>query len=219
MNYKYKKITIITGEYGCGKTNLSVNLALDMKKYGSVAVIDLDIVNPYFRTADFVQELGELGIDVICPEFANTSLDIPVLNFDIERIIQTHDYTVIDVGGSDAGAFALGRYKRIFDDYSGNCDLLYLFSMYRSTVVSAEETVILLREIETACRLRCTGLVNSSNLGPETTMELIEDSSEFADKISELSGLDVVFRCIPENIQAGPDDFPVKRKVKLIWEE
>lgn len=213
---KYKKITIITGEYGSGKTNLAVNLAYDMKKYGSTAIIDLDTVNPYFRTADFKNEMTENGIDVIVPEFANTNLDIPVLNFDTERIIRTHDYTVIDVGGSDAGAFALGRYRASVNRYDH--DVLYVFSMYRSIEASAEETAQLMREIETACSLKCTGLVNNSNLGPETAAGIIEASSSFSDRVSELTGLPVVLRCVPEDFTPSDTDFPVKRKVKLLWE-
>lgn len=213
---KFKKITIITGEYGAGKTNLAVNLAYEMKKHGSTAIVDLDTVNPYFRTADFREELTENGIDVITPEFANTNLDIPVLNFDIERIIRTHDHTVIDVGGSDAGAFALGRYRASVNRYDH--DMLYVFSMYRSISASADEAAVLMREIEQSCSLKCTGLVNNSNLGPETTAEIIEASSSFSDQVSELTGLPVVLRCVPEEFPPSENDFPVKRKVRLLWE-
>ena len=215
---QFKKITIITGEYGSGKTNLSVNLACEMLKSGSTAIVDLDTVNPYFRTADFRDELTGQGIDVITPEYANSNLDIPVLNFDIERIIRTHDHTVIDVGGSDAGAFALGRYKAVINKYSDDYDMLYVYNMYRTTDVSAEETVVLLREIEQACSLKCTGLVNNPNLGFETTAEIVENASEFSEEIARMTGLPVVFRCIPETLTPSENDFPVKRKVKLIWE-
>lgn len=215
---QFKKITIITGEYGSGKTNLSVNLAYAMKEHGSTAIVDLDTVNPYFRTADFRNELSEAGIDVITPEFANTNLDIPVLNFDIECIIRTHDHTVIDVGGSDAGAFALGRYRNIIEKYSGDYDLLYVYNMYRATDVTPEETVVLLREIEQACRIKCTGLVNNPNLGYETTSETVENASDYSAEVERLSGLPVAFRCIPDSLAPSENDFTVKRKVKLIWE-
>ncbi len=214
----FRKITIITGEYGCGKTNLAVNLALMMKEHGTTAVVDLDTVNPYFRTADFTEEMKANGIDIIVPEFANTNLDIPVLNFDIEQIVRNHDHTVIDVGGSDAGAFALGRYRHAIEKYSGDCDMLYVFNMYRAIDVSAEETVILMHEIEQACSLKCTGLVNNSNMSFETTNEIIEKAMPFSDRISELSGLPVVYRCVPDNLTLTDGDLPVKRKVRLIWE-
>lgn len=215
---QFKKITIITGEYGSGKTNLSVNLAYAMKEHGTTAVIDLDTVNPYFRTADFRNELTEAGIDVITPEFANTNLDIPVLNFDIDSIIRSHDHTVIDVGGSDAGAYALGRYRGIIEKHAGNYDMYYVCNMYRSVDETAEDAVVLLREIEQACRIKCTGIVSNPNLGYETTEETVENATEYTEKVSELSGLPVAFRCIPESLVPSENDFTVKRKVKLIWE-
>ena len=215
---QFKKITIITGEYGSGKTNLAVNLAYAMKDHGTTAIVDIDTVNPYFRTADFRDELTENGIDVITPDFANSNLDLPVLNFDIERIIRTHDHTVIDVGGSDAGAFALGRYQHVIEKYAGDYDLLYVYNMYRTTEVSAEETVTLLREIEMACRMKVTGLVSNPNLGAETTAGIIEKATGFSDDIAKLTGLPVAFRCITEGIEPSDGDFTVKRKVKLIWE-
>ncbi|MBE6851943.1 MAG: cobalamin biosynthesis protein CobQ [Ruminococcus sp.] len=219
MKHNYKKITIISGEYGSGKTNLALNMITDIRKSGkTAAIIDLDIVNPYFRTADYTEELSAAGIDVIQPDFACSNLDIPVLNFDVERIINTHDHTVIDVGGSDAGAFALGRYKKVFEKLAGEYDLLYVFNMYRSVEASPRQTAELLCEIEKACSLKCTGLVNNSNLGSETTPGIIDASSDFAEKISELSGLPIVFRCVSENMTPETGDFPVCRKVKTIWE-
>lgn len=215
---QFKKITIITGEYGSGKTNLSVNLAYAMKEKGSAAIIDLDTVNPYFRTADFREELKEAGIDVITPEFANTNLDIPVLNFDIESVIRSHDCTVIDVGGSDAGAYALGRYKAIIEKYNGNYDMFYVYNMYRFVDETPEDAVVLLREIEQACRLKCTGIVSNPNLGYETTKETVDSASDYTEKVSSLSGLPVAFRCVPETVSPEENDFSVQRKVKLIWE-
>ena len=106
-----KKITIITGHYGSGKTNLAVNLAMQAHREGrSVAVADLDIVNPYFRTADFKELFEENNINLIAPDFANSNLDIPSIQFDLEQIAKSEDCLIIDVGGDDAGAVALGRY-------------------------------------------------------------------------------------------------------------
>lgn len=214
----FKKITIITGEYGSGKTNLSVNLAYAMKEHGSTAVIDLDTVNPYFRTADFRAELTQAGIDVITPEFANTNLDIPVLNFDIESIVRSHDHTVIDVGGSDAGAYALGRYRGIIEKYTGDYDMFYVCNMYRSVDETAEDAVVLLHEIEAACRIKCTGIVSNPNLGYETTAETVEKATEYTERVSSLSGLPVAFRCVPDSVTPAENDFMVQRKVKLMWE-
>ena len=101
-----KRITIITGHYGSGKTNLSVNLAVNAAKEGKkVTVVDLDIVNPYFRTADFQQLFNEMGITLLAPDYANSNLDIPALSFDVEQLAcQNNGNLIIDVGGDDAGA-------------------------------------------------------------------------------------------------------------------
>ena len=99
MNFEFPKIIIITGHYGCGKTNVAVNIALNLAKKGEkVKVVDLDIVNPYFRTADFGELFGSRGVELIVPMYANSNLDIPALSFDIGGIISGEGYTVIDVG-------------------------------------------------------------------------------------------------------------------------
>ena len=110
-----KKITIVTGHYGSGKTNFSVNLAVRAAQEGAdAAIVDLDIVNPYFRTADFRQLFEEKGIKLIAPDFANSNLDIPSIQFDVVQLAMNEDRLIIDVGGDDAGAFALGRYAALF---------------------------------------------------------------------------------------------------------
>ena len=106
-----KKITIITGHYGSGKTNLAVNLALRLADAGEkVTIVDFDIVNPYFRTADFAKLFEERGVTLAASMYANTSLDIPAISFDMERMAYEDGYLIIDVGGDDAGAIGLGRY-------------------------------------------------------------------------------------------------------------
>ncbi len=212
-----KKSTVIVGHYGCGKTNLSVNAALSLAGTGRISVIDMDIVNPYFRTADYSNRLHALGIKVISPRYAGTNLDIPVLDFDVESIVNESDHTIIDVGGSDSGAAAIGKYKDFFSEHKENFQMLYVFNMYRNC--SAEETVKIMREIETACHIRCTGLVNNSNLGIETTPAVIKNSEEFASEVSRLAGLPIAFTSVTENEIADETHFPVKRLVTLPWEK
>ena len=109
MEFPFPKITVITGHYGCGKTNVAVNIALKLAAEGKkVTVVDLDIVNPYFRTADFGELFDGKGIELIVPMYANSNLDIPALSFDLGAIINGSSYTVIDVGGDPEGAIALG---------------------------------------------------------------------------------------------------------------
>ena len=124
-----KRITIITGHYGSGKTNLSVNLALKAAAEGkSAAVVDLDLVNPYFRTTDFRNLFEENNIKLIAPDFANTNLDVPSIQFDVEQLAKSEDCLIIDVGGDDAGAAALGRYSGALLNMWDNVDMLYVIN-------------------------------------------------------------------------------------------
>lgn len=217
-----KKITIITGHYGSGKTNLAVNLAVQAHREGrSVAVVDLDIVNPYFRTADFKGLFEEKGIKLIAPDFANSNLDIPSIQFDLEQIASNEDCLIIDVGGDDAGAVALGRYAEALSAYGDDVDMLYVINQRRYLTATPDETVSLMYEIENASRMKHTAIVNNTNLGNETTLEIIEDSAKFAYEVSEKTGLPIAFTVFPEEcaeLTENPDAYPVKVYVKPIWE-
>ena len=218
MEYN-RKVTLITGDYGCGKTNFAVNLALFLAKKGKASLVDIDSVNPYFRAADFVKMLGEKGIEVVSPQFANTNLDIPAFDFDLEAIVSQSDFTIIDAGGSEAGACPAGCFERLFSALGDDFSMLYVFNMYRQCGRSAEQVCETLREIERACRVKCTALVNNSNLGAETTLEIVRNSADFADEVSRISGLPILFTCVGENEERSDGFFPVKRLVKLPWED
>ena len=106
-----KRITILCGHYGTGKTNVAVNTALTMAKTGDkVTIADLDIVNPYFRTLDSAADFDAAGIRLICSRFANSNVDIPSLPPDLYAITDDKSHrVVVDVGGDDSGAMVLGR--------------------------------------------------------------------------------------------------------------
>lgn len=217
-----KKVTIITGHYGSGKTNFAVNMAIALSSIGKrVRVADLDIVNPYFRTADFKEIFESRNIELAASVYANSNLDIPAITFDIERLAKEDGYLIIDVGGDDAGAIALGRYYDAFKALGEDkIDMLYVINSYRYLVKTPNESVSLMRDIEAASRLKCTALVNNSNLGYETTRKTVCDSFEYAQKIAELTGLSIKFTCVPEGETIGlKGEFPVKRYVKALWEE
>ncbi len=219
----FKKVTIITGHYGSGKTNLSVNLVMDLKKQGkSCSIVDLDIVNPYFRSADFKSLFSDNEIPLIVSKYANSNLDIPSLSFDLRSVIfKENEYVIIDVGGDDAGASALGRYKdelmRLND--KGDLDMLYVVNSYRYLTRKSDEALSLLRDIEYTSGLKATGIVNNSNLGTETTAEIIKSSISYADELSHDSGLPLLYSTgkkeyISENI---PCFYPIDIYVKTIW--
>ena len=201
MSYKYKRITLLSGHYGSGKTNIAVNMALDLKKqYDKVAVADLDIVNPYFRTKDSMEDFKQNGIRLIVSEYANSNLDIPALPDDMYAITDDRQLkTIIDVGGDDRGALALGRIAPQIvkeNDY----DMLMVINRFRPLTPDAESTLEVMREIELAGGIKFTGLINNSNLGAQTEKEDILSSVKYANEVSALSGLPVVLTTVEERL-------------------
>ncbi len=214
-----KHLTIITGHYGSGKTNAAVNLALMAKQAfpdSPVRIADLDIVNPYFRTADSRALLEEAGVEVLIPEFANTNVDIPSLP---PRLFSLFDksadgYTIIDVGGDD-GAVALGMYS----DRIKECgyDMLCVVNMYRPLISDPADAVSGIREIEESSRLSCTGIINNSNLGVETTEDDIISSIGYGEKCADNLGVPLVYQTYEKSYAPGvtelyPED---KRSILL----
>lgn len=216
----FSKVSIITGHYGSGKTNFAVNLALETAKAGhACVVIDLDIVNPYFRTADFSELFSYHGIKLYAPIFSNTNLDIPALNIDINGILNGDEYIIIDVGGDDAGAYALGRFSSSLSKVS-DFQMLYVINCYRYLTKRPDEALHLLREIENVSRLSCTGIVNNSNLGKETTLLHVAESLSYADAVSNASFLPIIYTCALKNNMPdqAKNPFFIDLYVKPIWE-
>jgi len=202
-NQNNTRISIITGHFGAGKTNFAVNYALWLKNQGkSVTIADLDIVNPYFRTADFGQLFADSGITLAVSDFANSSLDIPSVRLNVQGALGESDRLIIDVGGDADGAKALGRFNEIIADFK--YEMLYVVNCYRCLTQTATEAVTLMRSIESASGLKCTAIVNNSNLGRETTAQIVAESLPFADEVSELTGLPLF-------------EIPIQVYVKAFW--
>ena len=197
----FKRLTLLCGHYGSGKTNVAVNLAFYLKEqYNNVVVADLDIVNPYFRTKDSLEDFKARGIELICSEYANTNVDIPALPANMYRLTANKDITaVIDVGGDDRGAYALGRLVPEIKQ-ENNFDMLMVINGYRPLTPDAESTIEVMHEIEQACGLKFTGLVNNSNIGEETTAQNIINSISYACEVSRLSGLPVVMTSVKADL-------------------
>ena len=189
---QHKRLTLFAGHYGSGKTNIAVNYALHLAKEGkTVCIADLDIVNPYFRTADSAKELKEAGIDLISPQFANSNVDLPALPAEAYRLVQDKScYGIMDIGGDDRGAYALGRFTpaiRQEDDFR----MVFVANCYRPLTRTPEEAMEVMREIEAACGLAFTDIVNNSNLAAETDVQAVLDSQSFVAELSRISGLPV----------------------------
>ena len=196
-----KRITVFSGHYGSGKTNVALSVALGLARSGqSVTVADLDIVNPYFRTNDSARELEKAGIELICSDYANTNVDIPALPQSMYAITDDRSRkVVVDLGGDDRGALALGRLAPAILE-ENDFDLFAVINMFRPLTKTAEETVGVMKEIEAASGLRFTGLVNNSNLGEETTPETVLSSLPYAEETARLTGLPIVMTTVEKDL-------------------
>lgn len=219
-----ERITVICGHYGCGKTNLTLNLALEAARQGGpVTVVDLDVVNPYFRSSEYRDLLERRGIKLIAPVFAGTTLDTPTLPPDVYSVFEPEAGRVfLDAGGDDAGVTALGGLHQQLAQ--SGYDMLYVINRYRVLSQTPEEAAALLREIEAASRLKATALVNNSHLGVETRRETLTDALPFAKRTAELTGLPLLYSTAPDFAlkegEALPEGFKtIKRYVKFYWEE
>lgn len=216
-----KRFNLICGHYGCGKTNLSLNLAIQAAEEGKkVTLVDLDLVNPYFRSSDYAKLLKNENIRIIAPVYANSNVDIPSLPPEINGIFTSDDTVILDVGGDDVGATVLGRfYSRISEiDY----DLFYVINHYRNLTAEPSEAVEILREIEAVSRLKATGIVNNSHLKADTTPETVMNSMDFAHSVCELTGLPLkavtAKKEFADTICIKEPVLPVEIYVKTEWE-
>ncbi len=199
-----KRVTLFCGHYGSGKTNIAVNYALDLRSKGlEVTLADLDIVNPYFRSKDSTDELESAGVKVIALPFANSSVDLPALPSQAYALVQDRSrYAILDIGGDDRGAYALGRFVPYLleeNDY----EMVYVVNFFRPLTTTVDQAIEVMREIEAACGLRFSAVVNNSNLGAESTTELVRSTSGKADELCKRTGLRLFATTAEKSIAEG----------------
>ena len=211
----------VTGHYGSGKTNLSLNIAFFLKSRGrKVTLADLDVVNPYFRGTDFKELAATNDIHLIAPGYAGSNLDIPALTGELGARLGGEDTVIIDVGGDGDGAYALGRYA---PEIAGRpYDMIFTVNFFRLMTKTPEQAAAYMREIEAACRLKVTAIVNNSNMADMTTPEDIAVSIQKAGQLSDITQRPLLFSSVRSdlaeqmNLSAG-DIFPVQVYVKTPW--
>jgi len=188
-----KKITIFTGHYGSGKTEIAINFALSQAKKGLKTIIcDLDIVNPYFRTKDAQLPLEKAGITVICPEFANTNVDLPSLPAQIQSVFdKDYDCVVFDVGGDPEGAIALGTYQKKIKSF--DYELAIVANLKRPLTETREDFITMVRDIEASSRLSATYLINNTNISYETTTDILLWHREVLDDAAKEMNIPVLY--------------------------
>lgn len=220
-----KRITIFAGHFGSGKTEVAVNFAFALKAIGKkVAIVDLDIVNPFFRTADMKAKFEEEDIKAILPVFANTNVDVPALPAEINIVFEQKDYeAVLDVGGDDLGARALSRYRYQIAEEEYN--LYMVINTLRPMTETTDKILIMLNDIQNTSKLKVTGFVNNTNLLMDTEVSQILEGQKIIEEASRLSNIPIAFiSCLDvlaEDVKKNVDInvFPLNKKILLPWQQ
>jgi hypothetical protein len=222
---KRKRLHIICGAYGSGKTEFAIAYALDIHKQNrsKVGLIDLDIVNPYFRSRDIAGDLEEKGLMVVSTVSGLEHSDIPSLSPQIFSFFQDHTYQVVfDVGGDPAGARALGRFHPYFE--TEPYEMLIVVNPFRPDTRNIAEALDLIASVQGTSRLKATGIISNINLGPDTTLEIWQEGLKFIMELGEQLALPIVYHMVEQSFfsrhQADLKDypiFPVTLKMRPPW--
>lgn len=218
-----ERINIFTGHFGSGKTEVAVNFALNSaSKMKKVAIVDLDIVNPYFRTADAKSELQSKGIWVITPMYANTNVDVPSLPPEMNTLFEKKDYNVIlDIGGDDLGAKVLARYR---DELISQSYCMYFVVNTKRPMTDTDEKLEqMIYEIESSSGLKITKFINNTNLLEYTNADVVLEGHRMIERMSDKLGIPIGFvsgfvdliGSVEKEIDV--EILPLKKLIKLPW--
>ena len=201
MGMEHKRVTLFAGHYGSGKTNIAVNYAFYLRSLGlEVSVADLDIVNPYFRTKDSEKELKAAGIPLISSAFANSIVDLPALPQELYSLVeQKNRYAVMDIGGDDRGALALGRYTPFILE-ENNYEMVFVANFFRPLTQTPADALDVMREIEQACGIKFTAIINNSNIGWETSPHDVIKTVPLASELEQMSEIPVIMTTAENNV-------------------
>ena len=215
-----KRINIITGHYGSGKTEFAINYALKLQKQcGKAVICDMDIVNPYFRTHDANEFLIKSGVKVIAPEYAGTNLDLPSLPSDILSVFSDTDTpAILDVGGDEDGAIALGQYYPYLKDE--DYEMIMVINTKRPDTADADSIIKLAEEIQYSSRLKITALVNNANLSYLSGADDFDGSFEVIEEVSRRLDVPVMYvsgtKEVLDKLNVGDElKFPMELFMKL----
>ena len=219
-----KVYLVLTGNYGSGKTEIALNLALESAKRMKTTLVDLDIVNPYFRSGEKADELRNAGVRTLMPTYAMTTVDIPALPAEIQSVFEVpSDRVIFDVGGDDTGAAALGRYFPSFTAKRNQTKMILVINCMRPLTRQKEEILDLALRIRNRGRLKIDLLINNTNLADETTPEMVEEGEKNVLECAEmLDGIPVITAGKPEVLEKSrlsTSTYPIRRYMKPEWME
>lgn len=220
-----RRIRIITGHYGSGKTEFAVNYVKKLRESvdGRVAIADLDIVNVYFRSREKKEELEEKGIQVIASNLDTAVADVPAVSGAMTMPVINKEYQyVIDLGGNDVGTLVLGRIKPLLDH--AEADFFMVVNAYRPNTSTPEGIIEQMENLEYAAGLKVTGFINNTNLVRETTAECLLHGDEVLKEVTKRTGVpvkyvsyvkDVMTEEIPEGLSG--ELFPMEFNMRKTW--
>ena len=186
---------VLTGNYGSGKTELALNLAMQFSEQEQTTLVDLDIVNPYFRSGEKAEEMKAAGVRMLMPTYAMTTVDIPALPAEIQSVFEVpSDRVIFDVGGDPAGALSLARYRMDFDTLEpGQLEVYDIINIRRPMSETPEKILKLKSDMEGFARQTVTGFIHNSNLQDWASAQDLIDGYPVVRAASEMSGIPVVY--------------------------
>lgn len=228
--FELAPITVLMGHAGVGKTNVALGFALGEASQGrQVTLVDMDVVNPYFRSSDYPDVLDKAGIRLIAPVLARTTLDTPSLTGELDAVIEqasadANQRVIIDVGGDDDGATTIGRWSSQLRD--ANACVLYVVSAFRALTQVPEAAAAMLPDIQDHAHLTAQAVLNTSNMGDQTTMADVAHGRSFARDVARLCELPLAATVVPEVATAGGEPLPaaeeplvvMPRHIRLPWD-
>lgn len=215
-----KRFVVLVGNYGSGKTELALNLALDSAARMTTTLVDLDIVNPYFRSGEKAEALRQAGIRVLTPTFAMSTVDIPALPAEIQSVFETPcDRVIFDVGGDDTGAAALGRYAPSFRRFRENTQVALVVNTMRPLTQTAEDIVDLARRIEARGRLTIDAIINNTNLADLTDGAMLRRGDEIVREAATALGVSRIAASGRAELLTGLTGavLPIRRHMQPEW--
>ena len=225
-NMSQRTITIFVGNYGSGKTEIALNMALENSQKRPTILVDLDIVNPYFRSGEKKEWLNGQGIRVLMPNFANTAVDVPSLPAEIQRVFdQKNEDVIIDVGGDDTGAAALGRYFPYLLQEIDQIKVYFVVNTLRPLSMNESDIMDLITRVQARARLKVTGLVHNTNLANLTDVSQLLAGEKIMEAVSKKLNVPVVSTVVTQNLYDQlPDEMKkntwiIQRRMKPEWME